>query len=245
MGKKVFMDQAVEPKVSIILATLNERENILELISGIFSALPDGTEIIVVDDDSTDGTWQEVEKLNDDRIKLIRRIHTRGLASAINRGIIESRGGIIGWMDCDLCMPPSLLPKMIAHLDENDVVIGSRYVSGGEDNRSQLRVITSRAINRLAGLVLGYGIRDYDSGFIVLKREVLNQVTLLPEGYGAYFIEFIYNCCQKGLKVYEYPYQFHDRTRGESKSMPSLRGFLHTGLGYINQIFMARLKRLQ
>jgi dolichol-phosphate mannosyltransferase len=245
MDDKDCMDKVIEPKVSIILATLNERENIIELINGVFTALPESTEIIVVDDDSTDGTWQEVEKLADDRIKLIRRIHTRGLASAINRGIIESRGEIIGWMDCDLCMPPSLLPQMIALLDENDVVIGSRYVPGGEDNRSKTRVVTSRAVNRLANLVLGYGIRDYDSGFIVLKREVFNQVTLIPEGYGSYFIEFIYNCCRKGLKVHEFPYQFHDRTRGVSKSMPSMRSFIHTGIGYVNQIFSARLKRLE
>ncbi len=177
--------------VSIVLPTYNEKENIIDAINKIIHHVGNPVEIIIVDDDSPDQTYRIAADV-DERGKVIRRVGTRGLASAINRGIIETRGEIIGWMDADLSMPTKLLPLMIEKLKENDVVIGSRYVSGGQDSRSFLRVVASKLINGLAALVLGYGIKDYDSGFIVMRRQVLDRVTLMPTGYGSYFVEFIY-----------------------------------------------------
>ena len=120
-----------DPRVSIVLATYNERENILDTIQSIFAHVKDSAEVIVVDDDSKDLTWQLVRDHPDPRVTLIHRVDTRGLASAFNRGIIESRGEIVGWMDADMCMPPSMLPDMIDKLDEYDIVVGSRYAPGG------------------------------------------------------------------------------------------------------------------
>ena len=233
-----------DPRVSIVLATYNEKENILDTIQSIFEHVKDSVEIIVVDDDSTDKTWKVVEDLNDPRVVLIRRVATRGLASAFNRGIIESRGAVVGWMDADMCMPPSLLPEMIDKLSEYDIVVGSRYADGGIDDRAPLRVISSRLINGLAGLVLGYGIKDYDSGFVVLRRTVFDKVSIIPTGYGAYFMEFLYTCRKKGLTVYELPYVFRDRAKGVSKSAPSILKFLRTGLQYVARIFMARIRKI-
>ncbi len=232
-----------DPKVSVVLATYNERENILDTIGEIFKHVPD-VEVIVVDDDSPDQTWQLVADLNDPRVKIIHRISTRGLASAFNRGIIESRGDVVCWMDADMCMPPVMLPEMIAKLSEYDIVIGSRYVEGAKDDRTPLRVLSSRMINGLATLVLGYGIHDYDSGFVVLRRSVFNKVSIIPTGYGAYFIEFIYTCRRKGLTVFEMPYIFRDRAKGISKSAPSLIKFFSTGMQYVQRIFAARLRRI-
>lgn len=232
-----------DPRVSIVLATFNERENILETVRGIFENLGSSTEVIVVDDDSPDGTWRLVRDLNDPRVKLIRRVGTRGLASAFNRGIMESRGTVVGWMDADMCMPPAMLPGMVKLLDEFDVVVGSRYAPGGRDDRVWLRAAASRAINGLATAVLGYGIRDYDSGFVVLRRSVFDKVSLIPTGYGAYFMEFLYACRRKGLTVREVPYTFRDRQKGISKSAPSLWRFLRTGLQYVTRIFIARVRR--
>ena len=99
-------------------------------------------------------------------------------------------------------------------------------------------------INRLAALVLNHGIRDYDSGFVVLRRSVFDSVSVIPTGYGAYFIEFIYHCCRKGLRVYEFPYVFRDRAKGISKSALSLWKFFITGLGYVYRIFRARFRHL-
>jgi dolichol-phosphate mannosyltransferase len=231
-----------DPRISIILATYNERENILDTIQSIFDHVTAPVEIIVVDDDSPDGTWHVAGSLEDPRVKVIRRVATRGLASAFNRGIIESRGQIVGWMDADMCMPPSLLPQMIEKLKDYDIVVGSRYVEGAKDNRAPLRVYSSRFINKLAECVLGYGIKDYDSGFVVLRRTVFDKVSVIPTGYGAYFIEFLYTCRKKGLTVYEVPYEFTDRAKGVSKSVPNLYRFLKTGLGYVLRIFAARLR---
>jgi dolichol-phosphate mannosyltransferase len=232
----------VDPRVSIVLATFNERENILDTVESIFANLGDSAEVIVVDDDSPDQTWHLVEEIRHPRVKVIRRVGTRGLASAFNRGILESRGGVVGWMDADMCMPPDMLPGMIALLDRYDVVVGSRYAPGGKDDRVWLRVAASRAINALASLVLGHGIRDYDSGFVVLRRAVFDKVSLIPTGYGAYFMEFLYNCRRKGLTVHEVPYVFRDRQKGISKSAPSLLRFFRTGMQYVMRIFVARLR---
>ncbi len=231
-----------DPRVSIVLATFNERENILDTIRSVFEHLGNSVEVIVVDDDSPDETWRLVEKLSHPRVKLIRRVGTRGLASAFNRGILESRGSVVGWMDADMCMPPAMLPGMIALLDDYDVVVGSRYAPGGKDDRAWLRVAASRLINGLATLVLGYGIRDYDSGFVVVRRSVFDKVSLIPTGYGAYFMEFLYTCRRKGLTVHEVPYTFRDRQKGISKSAPSLMRFFRTGLQYVTRIFVARLR---
>jgi dolichol-phosphate mannosyltransferase len=231
-----------DPRVSIVLATFNERENILATISQIFSNLGDSAEVIVVDDDSPDETWRLVENYGHPRVKLIRRVGTRGLASAFNRGIVESRGAVVGWMDADMCMPPDMLPGMVALLEKYDIVVGSRYAPGGKDDRTWLRVAASRAINGLATLVLGRGIRDYDSGFVVLRRSVFDKASIIPTGYGAYFMEFLYNCRRKGLTVHEVPYTFRDRQKGISKSAPSLLRFLRTGMQYVTRIFVARLR---
>jgi dolichol-phosphate mannosyltransferase len=233
-----------DPRVSIILATYNERDHIRNTIAGIFEHVRDTVEIIVVDDDSPDGTWHVAEELGDPRVKVIRRVSTRGLASAFNRGIIESRGQIVGWMDADMCMPPALLPRMIEKLGEYDIVIGSRYAPGGRDDRSRLRVLASRWINGLAGLILGYGIRDYDSGFVVLRRTVFDKVSIIPTGYGAYFIEFLYTCRRKRLTVFEFPYEFRDRAVGVSKSAPSLWRFFRNGMGYVIRILVARMRNI-
>ena len=232
--------------ISIVLATYNERESITTTVKTLLAEAPAEMEIIVVDDDSPDSTWRVVESLGLPNVKVIRRIGTRGLASAFNRGVIESRGEFVGWMDADMSMPPAMIPKMYRMLVDQklDVVIASRYAPGGVDDRHWLRTLSSRLINGLAGLVLGHGIRDYDSGFVLIRRSVLDSVTIIPRGYGEYFIEFIYDACRKGLRVGEIGYYFRDRTEGVSKSAPSLLRFFRTGMQYVVRIFMARLRRI-
>lgn len=230
--------------VSIILAVYNERENIRDMIAAVFANIPEPVEIIVVDDNSPDLTWQIANPENDPRIKVIRRTKARGLASAINRGIIESRGEILGWLDADLSHPPALFSQMLEQLKTCDVVIASRYLPGGKDDRPSSRVLTSRFINKFASLVLGHGITDYDSGYILMHRSVLDAVSFMPSGYGAYFIELVYHCCIKGLKVVEIPYVFTDRQRGTSKSAVNIFQFGVAGLGYVTRILKSRFTKI-
>ncbi len=230
--------------ISIILATYNEKEHIEDMVRDLFKHSPQELEVIIVDDNSPDGTADIVKKLNNPRVKLITRTKTRGLASAFNRGIIESRGEYVGWMDADMCMPANMIPKMYTKIvDEGfDVVIGSRYAPEGKDDRSLLRVASSHFINKMAGIFLGYGIKDYDSGFILLKRNIFDAVTIIPTGYGEYFMEFIYNICRAGFKVGEIGYYFRDRAEGKSKSFPHIFAFARTGFNYILRIITARFR---
>lgn len=233
---------ASHPLVSVILPTYNESENILRMIRAVIESVGDPVEVIVVDDDSPDQTWRVVAELGDPRVRSIRR-GSRGLASAVARGLMETRGEIIGWMDADLSMPVDRLPVMIEQLEHYPVVIGSRYVDDGMDDRPAFRVLTSRIINGFARLILGGPVRDLDSGYIVMRRGVLDQVSLLPVGYGAYFIDLLHACRMKGIPVLEVPYRLVDRQRGTSKSMPNLWQFALHGLGYVLTIFYARLRR--
>lgn len=228
--------------ISIVLPTYNESEHIEGMINDLIKYSPEQLEIIVVDDDSTDGTAEIVSKLDYSCVKLIRRMKARGLASAFNRGIIETQGEYVGWMDADMCMPANMIPKMYDKIINEgfDAVVGSRYVEGGRDDRSFIRVMSSRAINAFANMMLGYGIKDYDSGFILVKRSVFDAVTIIPVGYGEYFIEFVYDICRSGLKICEIGYYFRDRAEGKSKTFPNIFSFFGTGLKYFLRIIKAK-----
>ncbi|MBX3004924.1 MAG: glycosyltransferase [Anaerolineales bacterium] len=229
--------------VSIIVPTYNEKEHITALIEALYAAIPAPLEVIVVDDASPDGTADLVAALQHPNLRLIRR-KARGLAAAFHRGILEARGDILGWMDADMTMPAAVMNQLIEQLDHDHIAIGSRYVEGGSDNRHPVRTLASRAINALARIVLNNAVRDYDSGFIAIRREVFDYVTLIPFGYGDYFIEFIYDAHRAGLRIKEVGYAFRDRSVGVSKSAPSLISFFITGLRYILRIFSLRLRFL-
>lgn len=227
--------------VSIIIPTYNEKEHIAALIQSLYENIEAPLEVIVVDDASPDGTADIVASLDYPNLQLVRR-KARGLAAAFHRGILQARGDILGWMDADMTMPTAVMNQLIQQLDEYHIAIGSRYVEGGSDNRHPLRTLASRAINGLARLVLNNAVRDYDSGFIAIRREVFDYVTFIPFGYGDYFIEFIYDAHRAGLKIKEVGYAFRDRSVGVSKSAPSLVSFFVTGLRYILRIFSLRLR---
>ncbi|MDD1667969.1 MAG: glycosyltransferase [Methanomicrobiales archaeon] len=227
---------------SVILATYNERETLPEMIRQIHAHIGNPLEIVVVDDDSPDRTWEAAAGLGDPSVRVIRRTGVKGLASALLRGILESRGEILCWWDADMLMCPEIAPEMIRLLGDADIVIGSRYAPGGKDARGRARAWTSRAVNGLAHLVLGHGIRDYDSGFIVMKRRVLDRVLPVPTGFGEYFMEFMYTAARRGLTIREYPYTLTERSAGTSKGSPDPLRFLATGIRYGIRIFVARLR---
>ena len=225
--------------VSIILPTYNEKENILDLIEALYSSVTEPLEVVVVDDDSPDRTWEIAQSSSREGVKVIRR-NERGLATAIGTGIKAAEGEIVGWMDADMCHPPDLLPEMLKHFDDYDVVVGSRYVKGGSDSRGFFRVLTSRIINSFAGIVLGLGVKDADSGFILIKKAVIDEIGFPARGYGDYFIELMYRCRRAGFRIKEVPFTFTDREKGESKSAPDIFGFIKLGAGYVFRIISLR-----
>ena len=214
------------------------------MIQDILSHVRAPVEVIIVDDDSPDLTWKVVQDLRDPRVRLVRRTGTRGLASAICRGILEARGELIGWMDADMFMIPPLLPSMLASLESADIVIASRYLPMGGDQRPKARVVTSLLLNRFASGVLGFGITDYASsaGGILIRRRVLDTALPQPLGYGEHFIEFLYRCVRKGVRVKEVPYVLSERTVGASKSSPNPLHFFQLGLRYGLAVLRARFR---
>lgn len=232
--------------VSLVIATYNERDTITGIVRAILRHVRAPVEVIIVDDDSPDLTWKVVQDMQDHRVRLVRRTGTRGLASAICRGIGEARGEAIGWMDADMDMIPPLLPSMLAALASADIALASRYIPGGGDRRPASRAITSLLLNRFASAVLGCGITDYASsaGGILVRRDVLETAKPEPAGYGEHFIGFLYRCCRKGLQVREIPYVLEDRTTGSSKSSPDPLHFLRLGFRYGLAVLRARFRGL-
>jgi dolichol-phosphate mannosyltransferase len=226
--------------VSVVLPTYNEAQNITELIRRTDATLPMAHEIIVVDDDSHDKTWEIAQSLNLQNVRVIRRINERKLVSAIQRGIDESKGKYIVWLDADLSMPPELIPQLIEQLDNYSIAVGSRYAKGGKDQRPLLRIVSSRFINLIANIILNFKVKDYDSGFVAARKEVLNDIRLSENaGYGEYCIDFLYKAGKK-YSITEIPYTFIDRRAGESKTAKTLFGLFKYGMLYLKKIIRLR-----
>ena len=237
-----FEGKSIE--VSVILPTYNEAENILPLIERIKQVLKNFSyEIIVVDDNSPDKTWELVEKLNQEEVKVIKRISERGLVKSIRCGIQNAKGEYIIWMDADQSMPPELIPKLLDPLNQYDISVASRYVKGGKDKRTTLRIITSKATNLFANLFLGFQTLDYTSGFIALRKIVFDKVTLIDSVYGEYCIDFLYQSRKNGFKIKEVPYVFIDREAGVSKTASENLKFFKFGLIYLKQIIKSRYSK--
>ncbi|MEM7030448.1 MAG: polyprenol monophosphomannose synthase [Chloroflexota bacterium] len=232
-------------KISIVLPTYNERDNIGPLIDRTRQALANfDLEIIVVDDDSPDKTWQIVtEKAQQDsRIKLVHRTTENGLTSAIWRGIQEATGDWVGWMDCDLSMPPEDWPNLVYILEAGaDMAVGSRYVAGGADiAHSFSGRLLSRLINLASSILLDWGIKDYTSGFILARKQIFDQIELNGD-YGEYCIDMLYRVKKAGFTVQEAPYICVPRETGESKTATNIFGYLTRGVNYVKTVYRLRL----
>ncbi|WP_342788403.1 polyprenol monophosphomannose synthase [Desulfurococcus sp.] len=209
-------------KVSILLPTYNERENIGILIPLIDSVLRgEGIEyeIIVIDDNSPDGTAEEALKLSSRyNVKVLKRPGRLGLSSAIHDGVRYSSGEVIIVMDADLQHPPGYIPMLLKRIGECDIVVASRYIPGGRSEGFPLvRRIVSRGSILLAHLIVPgtRRVRDAVSGFFAAKRSVLSRWRLLePYGYKV-LVEILGEL--QDVKVCEEPIVFKNREKGSSK----------------------------
>ena len=212
--------RARERAVSVIIPTYNERENIERAVERCRAALSDYRfEIVVVDDDSPDGTWQLVRDAYEtaESVRIVRRTEESGLATAVSRGFDEASYEYCAVIDADLQHPPEKLPALIEPFDTGaDIVIGSRHVAGGGvENWSRFRRVVSRGAMAITKLVLPptRGIADPMSGFFAIRREIIEDVALAPTGYKI-LLEVLMKCEYK--RVVEVPYVFTERERGES-----------------------------
>lgn len=209
-------------KISIVVPTYKEKDNIPELFERIFKVFKNKRitgEIIVVDDDSQDGTIEIVKKYsNNNSVKLIVRKDERGLASACIEGFKSAEGDILLVMDADLQHPPEKIPDLINAIKKgSDIAIGSRYVEGGSLGKWTIgRNIVSKAAGTLANSLFSEikDIKDKESGFFAFKKKVIKDVKLKPKGYKI-LLEILVLGNYK--KVVEVGFKFGKRSAGESK----------------------------
>mgnify|MGYP002396215168 CR=1 FL=1 len=231
----------MDKKISIILSTYNEASVIEHTISEIFKHVKN-VEIILVDDNSPDGTFEKIKKINNSNLKIFSR-KSRGLASAFLAGLINSSGDIVGWIDSNMGFLAKKLPDMISKLDNSDIVVLSRYVEGGKDERKGLRVLPSQIVNSLCRLILSKKIKDYTSGIFVMKRNILLTVTPVAYGHGEFFIEFLYKAYKRGLNILELPYTQPMDIGNISKTAPNITRFFGLGFHYLTRIFHTLIRK--
>ena len=232
-------------KTSIILCTYNEENYIKNTIQELENNIK-SLELIIVDDNSTDRTREIINNLNqNNKINLIHRKKTRGLASAFHAGLIHTTGEYVGWIDTNMSELVIKFNEMGKLLESTcDIAILSRYVEGGGDKRNLLRSLTSKYFNIVCSLLLGRNIKDYTSGIFLMKREILNEVSFFPYGHGEFFIEFLENTNRKGFYIKEIPYiQMRDDELNESKTAGNFIYFLYLGFFYFLRILQTIIRR--
>ncbi len=231
----------MDKKISVILSTYNEAPVIEQTISEIFKYVKNA-EIILVDDNSPDGTFEKVKKINNPNLKIYSR-KSRGLASAFLLGLINSSGDIVGWIDSNMSTLAKKFPEMLDQLKNNDIVILSRYTQGGKDRRSRLRVLSSQIVNYICRLILNNKTKDHTSGIFVMKRTVLQSAVPVGYGHGEFFIEFLYKANKEGLKILEIPYEHPPDIEGMSKTAPNIIRFFKLGFDYFFRIMVTFFRK--
>jgi dolichol-phosphate mannosyltransferase len=211
------------PELSIVIPTVNERGNIVPLYERLSATLQGvNWEAIFVDDDSTDGTREEVERVGaqDRRIRLLHRIERRGLSSACIEGIQASTSPFVAVMDADLQHDETLLLKMLEILRSEpiDVVVGSRYVEfGGIGDWQQHRAWFSKIATQIGKYILRVSIADPMSGYFMLRREVFRDSVRSLSAIGFKILIDLLASSPRPLRVKEIPFTFRERHSGESK----------------------------
>ncbi len=224
--------------ISIIIPTYNEAKNITDLVVRIKACLFADYELIIIDDDSPDGTGTIAEKLRVNYpVKVIHRDKKLGLASAVLEGFKAARGDLLCVMDSDLSHPPEIIPLLIKDLElqSADIIIASRFIKGsGIENWPKIRLWgTNLAMLSVRPLT---PLKDPMSGFFILKKEVLHHAHLIPRGF-----KILLEILVKGKykKAVEFPFVFKDRIYGSSKLN------LRTYLDFTAQLFDLYLYRLK
>lgn len=215
-------------QITLVIPTYNEAENLPRLVSALFALpLPADLRILVVDDNSPDGTGRVADELclaNPERLTVLHRSGKLGLGTAYVQGFqhaLQAGAEAVGQMDADFSHPPELIPQLLLALESCDVAIGSRYISGGAvDERWPLwRKSLSSFGNLYARTILGLPVRDATGGYRLWRREALLGLPLervRSNGY-AFQVEMIYLAYRAGYTFREVPFYFADRRWGQSK----------------------------
>jgi len=218
------LSQKEQPDFSIILPTFNESKNIVDLLKSIQDVIAKHMkyEILVIDDNSPDGTGKIVKNYsksikNNTTIKVVNRIKKLGLGTAILEGINHSRSENIVVMDADMSHPCNIIPKLVESIKkyQYDIAVASRYIHGGKiENWSLKRKLISKIATIIAKKGLGIDTKDPMSGFFAFKKKILQDISVDAIGY-KFLLEVLVKT--KNVSIKEIPYTFQDRQMGSSK----------------------------
>jgi dolichol-phosphate mannosyltransferase len=236
------MPPAKPERVLVSTATYNERDNLQPLVTEILKVMP-GAEVLVIDDNSPDGTGRLADELAaaDPRVHVLHRAGKLGLGSAILAGMrfaMDQGYDLYVNMDADFSHHPRYLPNMIAGMAKNDVMIGSRYIrGGGTENWPLVRRAISMSVNTLTRILMRLPARDTSGGYRCYRVSKLREVRfdrMISRGY-SFQQEFLYRCRQAGCRIGETPIIFADRRAGTTKvntreAVRSLAVILFVGL---------------
>lgn len=222
----MLSDVSADIDTFVIVPTYNEVDNIDELIEKLLS-LPVGVGVIVVDDNSPDGTGEHADRWAADhpgKVYVIHRVGKLGLGTAyiagFKFGLNEIKAARLMTMDADFSHNPVYIPDMIKKSGDKHVVIGSRYVAGGgSKNCTWKRIVLSRGANMVAKTLLGLEAKDVTAGFRLYHREVLESIPLdniFSSGY-SFLVEMLFLCQRRGWQIGEVPIIFEDRRKGQTK----------------------------
>ena len=226
-GRSASEPARTDGVVTVVIPTYNEAENVPEIVERIFALDIPESRIIIVDDNSPDGTAQVVQRLSeryDGRIDLISRPGKMGLGTAYAEGFsraLADGAAYVVQADADLSHGPEEIPDMLRELERADVAVGSRYIPGGRigDDWPMHRRLLSSMANRGMRMVVGVDVKDATTGFKAFRAEALASVDMEGircRGFG-FQVEVAYACQRLGLRVVEHPIEFNDRARGMSK----------------------------
>jgi dolichol-phosphate mannosyltransferase len=209
-------------RLSLVIPTFNESANIAELLKRLQRSLgTSGWEVIFVDDDSADGTAKLVRTFAvvDPRVRCVHRIGRRGLSSACIEGILASSAPVVAVMDADLQHDETILPLMLAKIDEGaELVVATRYDQGGSTGDwDASRVAMSQLATRVSRLVVKQSVSDPMSGFFMLRRDVFEQTVRNLSAMGFKILLDLLASVPREIRIAEVPYTFRDRHAGESK----------------------------
>ena len=216
------------PRIALVIPTFNERENVEILIPRIFLLGVRDLQMLVVDDNSSDGTGEALETLSRRYpIQVINRPEKQGLGTAYTMAFktllqrsTRERPDYIIQMDADMSHDQNVIPTMLEQIENHDIILGSRYIPGGRiENWESSRRFLSKAGNLYARIILGVPYRDITSGFKCYRRQVLENIdldSLNSVGYN-FQIETIYKAHKKGFRISEIPITFTERRVGVSK----------------------------